>query len=929
MRGGGYDVQGRARRTEAPTGFWSDLVLSVVSSIALAAVLIMALAEPIGALPSSGVTAPAIGKVTQRLREVRRRAEGALVWNDARTQEPVYARDVIYVGPDSSAVVTLDDGSQIDIDQASLVVIGQGAAEAVESVGPVEVQVVHGAATGRAGARHMALRSGEVSARLGAGTAVGMRVREGTGTEVAVKRGKATLATAAGSVTLAEGEARGIADGRAAVALPEPEIRLLAPASDARFLSRGSDAALELMWESAPGRGSYAVDVAKDTEFKQVVERKRVERPGVSIKGLAEGVFYWRVERSAKKATSRSETRRVVVIRDEPPVIFRPRGEGLIDLSDRPVLSLAWSEVSGVTGYRVELARGLSFATPLYSVRTAAASLLLRADEVKLEEGRHCLRVKVDDPGRPETAWSQAVCFRLVTRPVLRAPELYDPLREGGGPKSEDKAPAHGFLFWMIGSVAQAAEPAAKPIVLRWERLSGAVGYVIEVASDREFTQIVVSDRTTDNFYRFAPPSRRQYLWRVRGVDADGREGKVSVPKTVGVEVPGPAALEPVSGFKIEAGSAAPIVRLRWEEVSGAVGYGVDIAADDGFSVAEHLTTTATSLEYKAKRVGPFFWRVVASLLEGEHSLPGSVLTFSIVPVPPVPTTPVNGEAISKSGPEVGVRMQWSKRLVDRYEVEVARDEGFGQRLKQVTSGAASITVKLEGEGECFWRVRTLAPIASAWGPSASFTLLPAALAVTTPEPDGVIAVVPPRDELPRDFEVPEPPLSIDHLLIGGSLGFLYNLGEVSTLRGSAEVAYVRWPLLPFELGGLARVGYYTDAEGFADVATGIEVKSRIHAFPIELLAIAVLPTAYVETLFGVGLCMNVTYGTMNVSGQPQVREVFVDWGALLTAGVSRDLGFGALFAELSFALSSQSRGQIEVSPGGLLAAVGYRWRLW
>jgi hypothetical protein len=128
-----------------------------------------------------------------------------------------------------------------------------------------------------------------------------------------------------------------------------------------------------------------------------------------------------------------SEERKLVLVDDWPPVPYRPSSEAVVDLSEQPSLALAWGAVPDVGNYRVELARGQSFKTPLYALRTDRPSHVLRADEVKLEEGRHCFRVRADEAERRASPWSKVMCFRIVVRPVLRAPEVYDPTREGAG----------------------------------------------------------------------------------------------------------------------------------------------------------------------------------------------------------------------------------------------------------------------------------------------------------------------------------------------------------------------------------------------------------------------------------------------------------------------------------------------------------------
>ncbi|MBI5509802.1 MAG: hypothetical protein HY903_13690 [Deltaproteobacteria bacterium] len=723
----------------------TDVVLTALNLVGVMVVAALAFAEPTGTSAAAATVGKPIGRVTERLREVRRRQESALYWNDVARLEPVYQGDVVYVGPDSAAVVSLDDGSQIDIDQSSLVVIGLDAADAGGGVGPVEVKIVRGAAVGKAGSGRLSLEASGVATRLGAGSAADVRVREGKGLSVAVRRGKATMATAGGALNVAAGEGRKLNDdGTAAAADTAPRIRLLSPGADARLVVPAGEAKVELVWEAEAGVGPYTVEVAKDADFVGVVARRRSPSPGVSVPDLGDGVYYWRVERRGKKKEAlQSEVRRLVISRELAPVIYRPRADTLVDLSERAVLSLAWSEVEGAAGYVVEIARGASFQTPLYSVKTRTTALLLNGDEQRLEEGRHCARARVDDPSRVRVLWSPVVCFRLVTRPVLRAPELFEPGHEDKAPgKGRGASGEQGWLYWVIGSVAYAAAPAAPPVVLRWEKLPGAVSYLVEVAADADFKSVVAKEVTPNTYYRFVPPGTRRYLWRVRGVDAEGREGRVSVAKSIGLELPGPSPRELAGGGRVEVGGAVGAVRLQWEPVAGAERYEIEVADNAEMTGADRETAAGATHELKPRRVGTFYWRVVAVLSGGERTLPGRVATFTVVATPPAPVQPKRGEELRLAAAGgVEVRLQWTKRPVDRYEVEVARDQSFKRRGKTTTATTNSATVKLEDSGRWYWHVRVVEPVATAYGPIGSFVLIPDVAPLVAPAPDETLVV--------------------------------------------------------------------------------------------------------------------------------------------------------------------------------------------
>ena len=87
----------------------SDLVLSGLGILALAAVLSLVFARPVTSSPGSTESRIRIGHAHRSTNEVRRRSDAALVWNDLHTGAAVYESDAVYVADDSQAVVKLDD----------------------------------------------------------------------------------------------------------------------------------------------------------------------------------------------------------------------------------------------------------------------------------------------------------------------------------------------------------------------------------------------------------------------------------------------------------------------------------------------------------------------------------------------------------------------------------------------------------------------------------------------------------------------------------------------------------------------------------------------------------------------------------------------------------------------------------------------------
>src|SRR5690606_522733 len=134
------------------------------------------------------------------------------VWDELSRRAPVYDRDAIYVPEGSSAVIALDAGGRIVIDERSLVILRR---DRDEDTGGTALEVVRGGVSGEAGELPLAIRGGGADLELARGSAVAIRVRQDRSARVTVSRGRARV----GEGELASGQ-RQVVDASGAAQAP-------------------------------------------------------------------------------------------------------------------------------------------------------------------------------------------------------------------------------------------------------------------------------------------------------------------------------------------------------------------------------------------------------------------------------------------------------------------------------------------------------------------------------------------------------------------------------------------------------------------------------------------------------------------------------------------------------------------------------------
>ncbi len=513
-----------------------------------------------------------------------------------------------------------------------------------------------------------------------------------------------------------------------------------------------------------------------------------------------------------------------------------------------------------------------------------------------------------------------------------------------------------GLIAAALLAPAAARGQAKTPrIVLRWTAVAEAKKYELEIAADREFEQVVVSETVPLNGYRWRAAPKSAHYFRVRSIDAEGRKGEWSRPKEIAaVKLPEPVKpkpepveekpppdppelVHPTGGESVAWQSRAkPRVRLSWNERPEVSSYQVQVASDRGFDRGVvRYAVRETQKTFRPSRMGPFFWRVRCAQPKSEWSAIGS---FRVVPAAPVPDRPQDGAAfqLAEQEQKAAVALGWQEvPHATGYEVTLRAEpaEGEpaeGETVVQRVEGETSTMAEL-GAGRFSWSVRALHRRAASSAPSE-----PRVFEITAPAlPEPAVEVPPVEDEPEPEPVVRKEPVLVDeepeepepmpaYLHIAPRIGFVYNLGEVVAPRFEGEIGG-RLPLIDRRLGLIVSGGYYTVTTEGPDAELSFE--SRLKVVPIEATALfSFFPNSSIDLYVGAGVAVDLVVVSVQVPTQPLLEESRVQVGPVALLGAESRLGPGRFFLQVNYQLNSPSdEGIGATDPGGLGAALGYR----
>ena len=405
-------------------------------------------------------------------------------------------------------------------------------------------------------------------------------------------------------------------------------------------------------WEDKSGSSEYQLEVARDKEFKQIVNTKVGKEKVERLADLAAGDYYWHVTgRHPDRSSAPSSRLMMFSIREGTKAPTAPElasselnysipesvlarfpaslvaaGRGV---KPEKITPLTWEAVGNAQSYEVEVAVDSDFTNAVR--HDNGNSLVFVPKEVR--PGSLYMRVRAQDADGRLSPVSKTAKLNV----MLPAPRMKDvkPVVETFKTQNELKKGLHEFY-------------------LEWNAQRFAAAYELQWGSDPQFTKSkTFSIKETTRSLKVSKPE--SYAARVRSLDAAGKpispysevttasyqktlyiappvalnpvaQNKprvpASQPKIAGLvnTIPIPQLSEPAHDTALVSLEDAPtFVTFRWQRFKGAAYYTIQISSDADFTkvVSEQKIKTNGYVFQKGLPEGRVFWRVRAHTQDG------------------------------------------------------------------------------------------------------------------------------------------------------------------------------------------------------------------------------------------------------------------------------------------------------------------------
>lgn len=347
-----------------------------------------------------------------------------------------------------------------------------------------------------------------------------------------------------------------------------------------------------LSWNASPGATQYRVQVSNNSNFTStVVDVNGLANTGYVIQSgvLSNGVqYFWRVNASNSGGTSDWSTVwnfTTIVAPPPAPTLISPLN-GATNVTVTPTLD--WSDVSGATGYKVQVALNSSFTALVFDESVTASQVSISSGTLSGQTLYYwrVAAVNAGGQGNYTTPWS----FTTIVAPPA-APFLVAPPNNATG--------------------------VSRTPTLDWNDVPTATSYRVQVSTNPNFTTTVVNMVTGSTSSYTVPYGvlnyNTLYYWRVNATNAGGTGQWSSVWNfTTQIQAPSaPTLIAPPNGSTGQ--SLTPI--LDWTDVTGANSYRVQISTSSLFNTTVLDVNNVTQSELNVPSgvlTGntQYYWRV-------------------------------------------------------------------------------------------------------------------------------------------------------------------------------------------------------------------------------------------------------------------------------------------------------------------------------
>ncbi|PKL19374.1 MAG: hypothetical protein CVV49_00765 [Spirochaetae bacterium HGW-Spirochaetae-5] len=624
-----------------------------------------------------------IGTITFKREVAQRKYQSQVVWEGIDQNFPVYNNDSIRTSDLSEAVIHLLDGTDINIEENSMIMLStlenaininfeQGSISANRSgVSGTDIAAIN-------------IKSQDATVSIDKSN-IQLTQLDNQELDLTVSDGTAKVKSGTAETLIKTNEKAVISSDRQETRVVQLKFDLKEPSSNRFFISEAQKTDVSFLWELIGNFKNITWEISKDRSFRKIISSQKSLQQNTAKAELAEGVYYWRISalNSDNNQTEFSETGKFNIVLRNPVKLISPQPEEKVNHSgSQNSVLFKWSEDDLATDYTLEIAGDKNFTGAVNRITTPLKSITVD----NLNQGEYFWRVnsRINIGGEQLVMAGQTSSFKIDKLKVVNPPVLISP---GKGEKIDS------------------AIVKTKGLIFNWDNDPSFSAYTVEISRNSDFSgELIRQDRNVNfaEIQRDIPSGK--YYWRIEGKVPSGEKipysniGDFEIVASENIALVSPADNDEI---KMESDAKRKDVQFSWRKSEIKGSYKLQLSAKEDFSDAKTVNfndrNTGTA---PVESAGTYYWRVLLTDDQNREILKSNSSKF-IVSVEEV--VPVTKTYLIVKSPIKGGRIYIDSKFkaYTEFKQEVRPDADISVRI--IAPGYTDFSTKLKvNSGETY-----------------------------------------------------------------------------------------------------------------------------------------------------------------------------------------------------------------------------------
>lgn len=475
-----------------------------------------------------------IGSVEFKKNVIQRKYDDHMVWESLSKDSPITNRDTIRSDSFSDAIIRLNDGTEISMDENSMFYLDISGADPTLDFSSGNINVKKSDSNSDL----LKIKSQDRTITVGKGELNLNKADDGQLT-MHVDKGSVSISNRGQSQTIESGSMAKLGEG-GEVQVKKVPFLLINPNNNQIITAKDETGTVRFDWKPEENYSSLSLEVSRDSKFKNLIYQSNFPGQSENVE-LPLGSYYWRL----KSNVGNSAIYRFHIYKESKVNNKLPMDEVILTFVEKlPSVNFQWNQDPLAKDYVLEIADSKKFNNLASRHTTKSTSLAVD----NLTSGTYYWRVKTIPitPSLPEKV-SPVKNFKIQQGTEFQLPELVRPVDEKVSVESYPKTGLH-----------------------IWNSSNELVRFQFQLSDSPQFTKLIANKESTSNFIQpNVDLPIGTYYWRLQGISATGKASQFTKPARFEIVDPKDldVAPEPTNEEKKPEPKKAPLLAYPVETV--------------------------------------------------------------------------------------------------------------------------------------------------------------------------------------------------------------------------------------------------------------------------------------------------------------------------------------------------------------------------